>query len=128
MSCKCRVQALVNLRGTSPVWKETNVTSREDIWYKRARCLNHQARYLYLLVQIICLFAGLHKLCHPTIRDGSTWSKFGARGEHGDVFFFSNIGALLFSENFIRYSLHVCLREVKNSLLSFRHSYLRHFS
>ena len=29
---------------------------------------------------------GLHKLCHPTIRDGSTWSKFRARGEHGDVF------------------------------------------
>ena len=26
---------------------------------------------------------GLHKLCHPTIRDGSTWSKFGAHGEHG---------------------------------------------
>ena len=22
--------------------------------------------------------AGLHKLCHPTIQDGSTWSKFGA--------------------------------------------------
>ena len=34
--------------------------------------------------------AGLHKLYHPTIRDGSTWSKFGARGEHGDVFLFSN--------------------------------------
>ena len=27
---------------------------------------------------------GLHKLFHPTIRDGSTWSKFGARGEHGE--------------------------------------------
>ena len=38
--------------------------------------------------------AGLHKLCHPTIRDGSTWSKFGARGEHGDVFLLSNFGAL----------------------------------
>ena len=71
---------------------------------------------------------GLHKLCHPTIRDGSTWSKFGARGEHGDVFLFSNLGALGFSENLIRYSLHVCLREVKNNLFSFRHSYLRHFS
>ena len=30
--------------------------------------------------------AGLHNFFHPTIRDGSTWSKFGARGEHGDVF------------------------------------------
>ena len=38
--------------------------------------------------------AGLHNLFHPTIRDGSTWSKFGARGEHGDVFVFSNLGAL----------------------------------
>ena len=27
---------------------------------------------------------GLHNLFHPTIRDGSTWSNFGARGEHGD--------------------------------------------
>ena len=26
-------------------------------------------------------WAAMHKLCHPTIRDGSTWSKFGARGE-----------------------------------------------
>ena len=34
---------------------------------------------------------GLHKLCHPTIQDGSTWSKFGARGEHGDGFL---LGAL----------------------------------
>ena len=73
--------------------------------------------------------AGLHKLCHPTIQDGSMRSKFGARGEqHGDVFLFSNLGALWFSENLIRYSLHVCLREVKNSLFSFRHSYFQHFS
>ena len=72
--------------------------------------------------------AGLHKLCHPTIRDESTWSKFGARGEHGDVFLFSSLGALWFSENLIRYSLHVCLGEVKNNLFSFKHSYLRHFS
>ena len=46
----------------------------------------------------------------------STWSKFGAHGEHGDVFLFSNLGALWFSENLIRYSLHICLREVKNNL------------
>ena len=71
---------------------------------------------------------GLLNLFHPTIQDGSTWSKLGARGEHGDVFLFSNFGALWFSENLIRYSLYVCLREVKNNLFSFKHSYLRHFS
>ena len=70
----------------------------------------------------------LHNSFHPTIRDGSTWSKFGARGEHGDVLLFSNLGALWFSENLIRYSLHVCLGEVKNNLFSLKHSYLRHFS
>ena len=62
----------------------------------------------------ICMMtSGLHKLWHPGIRDTSTWSKFGAHEEHGDVFLFSNLGALWFSENLIRYSLHVCLREVK---------------
>ena len=40
------------------------------------------------------LDTGLHNSFHPTIRDGSTWSKFGARGEHGDVFLFSNLGVL----------------------------------
>ena len=72
--------------------------------------------------------AGLHKLRYPVVRDMSTWSKFGAHGEHGDVFLFSNLGALWFSENLIRYSLHICLREVKNNLFSFKNSYLRHFS
>ena len=43
--------------------------------------------------------SGLHKLWYPGIRDMSTWSKFGAHGEHGDVFLFSNLGALWFSEN-----------------------------
>ena len=38
--------------------------------------------------------AGLHKLCYPSIRDTSTWSKFGAHGEYGDVFLFSNSGEL----------------------------------
>ena len=38
--------------------------------------------------------AGLHKLWYPGIRDMSTWSKFRAHGEHGDVFLFSNLGAL----------------------------------
>ena len=32
------------------------------------------------------LTAGLHNSFHPTIRDGSTWSKFRAQREHGDVF------------------------------------------
>ena len=36
-----------------------------------------------------CHSPGVHKSFHPTIRDGSTWSKFGARGEDGDVFLFS---------------------------------------
>ena len=60
--------------------------------------------------------SGLHKFWYPGIRDTSTWSKFRAHGEHGDVFLFSNLGALWFSENLIRYSLHVCLREVKKNL------------
>ena len=29
---------------------------------------------------------GLHNSFNPAIQDGSMWSKFGARGEHGDVF------------------------------------------
>ena len=41
-----------------------------------------------------CQHSGLHKMCHPTIPDGSTWSNFGAHGEYGDVFLFSNLGAL----------------------------------
>ena len=89
--------------------------------------LNH-APETYLIVTIVIVQPGLHNLCHPTIQDGSTWSKFRARGEHGDVFLFSNLGAPWFSENLNRYSLHVCLGEVKNNLFSFKHSYLRHFS
>ena len=41
-----------------------------------------------------CCGAGLHKLWYPVVRDMSTWSKFGAHGERGDVFLFSNLGAL----------------------------------
>ena len=40
------------------------------------------------------LSTGLHKLWYPVVRDRSTWGKFGAHGEHGDVFLFSNLGAL----------------------------------
>ena len=46
------------------------------------------------VMKFVSCFAGLHKLWYPGIRDMSTWSKFGAHGEHGDVFLFSNLGAL----------------------------------
>ena len=55
---------------------------------------------LRMLIPHICherhehIRAGLHKLWYPGIRDMSMWSKFGAHGEHGDVFLFSNLGAL----------------------------------
>ena len=39
-------------------------------------------------------WTGLHKLWYPVVRDRSTWSKFGAHGEHGDVFLFYTLGAL----------------------------------
>ena len=35
---------------------------------------------IQLLESVIPPPAGLHNLFHPTIRDGSTWSKSGARG------------------------------------------------
>ena len=41
-----------------------------------------------------CHHPGLHNSFHPTIQDGSTWSMFGAHGEHGDVFLFSKLGVL----------------------------------
>ena len=50
-------------------------------------CLGEFFAFQYLLT-------GLHKLWYPVVRDMSTWSKFGAHGEHGDVFLFSNLGAL----------------------------------
>ena len=45
-------------------------------------------------IHIVWVGSGLHKLWYPGIRDRSTWSMFGAHGEHGDVFLFSNLGAL----------------------------------
>jgi len=48
----------------------------------------HQ-NYTNLPHKSLHLGSGVHKSFHPTIRDGSTWSKFGARGEHGDVLRFS---------------------------------------
>ena len=76
--------------------------------------------------EVVCRRPGLHKLWYPSIRDTSTSSKFGAHGEHGDVFLFSNLSALWFSENLIRYILYVCLREVKNNFFSFKHSGWEH--
>ena len=73
---------------------------------------------IFVVWSFVCQRSGLHRLWYATIRDTSTWSKFGAHGEHGDVFMFSNLGALWFSENLIRYSLHICLREVKNNFFS----------
>ena len=49
---------------------------------------------MVMLFVKMLLMAGLHKLWYPVVRDRSTWSKFGAHGEHGDVFLFSNLGAL----------------------------------
>ena len=49
---------------------------------------------LSLLTLLTMLTTGLHKLWYPSIRDTSMWSKFGAHGERGDVFLFSNLGAL----------------------------------
>ena len=46
------------------------------------------------VTRTLVLEAGLHKLWYPGIRDRSTWGKFGAHGEHGDVCLFSNLGAL----------------------------------
>ena len=67
---------------------------------------------LVLFRKLICFGSairpGVHKLFQPTSRAGSTWSKFGARGEHGecgedgkhgDVLRFSNLDVLRLSEN-----------------------------
>ena len=35
-------------------------------------------------IDTACSEAGVHKSFQPTSRAGSTWSKFGARGEHGE--------------------------------------------
>ena len=59
--------------------------------------VSYQTGYTFVIINVDCCRfprAGLHKLRYPGIRDMSTWSKFGAHGEHGDVFLFSNLGAL----------------------------------
>ena len=60
-------------------------------WLLPRGSTNVLAPLLFLGVR---LAAGLHKLWYPVVRDMSTLSKFGAHGEHGDVFLFSNSGAL----------------------------------
>ena len=102
----------------------------KELWYPTQTYLKTWSDLILMISELIIrecpCQTGLHKLWYPSIRDTSKWSKFGAHGEHGDVFLFSNLGALWFSANLFRYSLHVCLREVKNNF-SPKHSYLRHF-
>ena len=131
IQCKYELKLNINIRpntkvgvSINPIWTRHNRTFLFAVWSP-----NPSLPKMVKGNSIVAFFwAGLHKLWYPGIRDRSTWGKFGAHGEHGDVFLFSNLGALWFSENLIRYSLHVCLREVKNNLFSFKHSYLRHFS
>ena len=47
---------------------------------------------------IMMVSPGLHNLFHPTIRDGSMWSKFRA---HGDVFLFLRCALILRELNLI---------------------------
>ena len=47
-------------------------------------CLITERVFPKQVAKSIHLGSGLHNLFHPTIRDGSTWRKFGAHGEHGD--------------------------------------------
>ena len=60
----------------------------------QCRLLNPSKSELGKVAKQMLERAGLHKLWYPGIRDMSTWNKFGAHGEHGDVFLFSNLGAL----------------------------------
>ena len=53
-----------------------------------------ESKLVELKKPLVMVTTGLHKLWYPGIRDTSTRSKFGAHGEHGDVFLFSNLGAL----------------------------------
>ena len=142
LCCKCRWWRRAKTCPWSK-WREDEGSSR---------CEGERVCPSLQVIILLKYILMIHFFCHPgNVRDvvlgfgattqfavhrrrwtlSSSWSKFGAHGEHGehgDVFLFSNLGVLWFSENFIRYSLHVCLREVKNNLFSFKHSYLRHFS
>ena len=72
-----------------------NVRKREGAITRQKKNTQIQEFWgLYIESLLTCLLSGLHKLWYPGIRDRSTWGKFGAHGEHGDVFLFSNLGAL----------------------------------
>ena len=81
--------------GTIGFWS----TDNSNLVFVRA-CANFSIHPFLCSIILVHVFisdhpvAGLHKLWYPGIRDTSTWSKFGAHGEHGDVFLFSNLGAL----------------------------------
>ena len=57
---------------------------------------------------------GLHKLWYPGIRDMSRWSKFGAHGEHGDVFLYSNLGVSYPNRWSLYSSLDFCVDHISN--------------
>ena len=74
-----------------------------QFWWKAYYCVKSKHLQNMLLrgqsssqykVTKCSLSTGLQKLWYPSIRDTSTWSKFEAHGGHGDVFLFSNLGAL----------------------------------
>ena len=63
-----------------------------------------------------------------SIRDGSTRSKFRARGEHGDVFPVLQLRCARILNELNQIFIAYLLSEVENNFFSFRHSYWRHFS
>ena len=71
---------------------EKRITRPHIASHSALKGFSHTCKNIFILLGYFP--TGLHKLCYPTIRDRSTWSKFGAHGEHGDVFVFSNLGAL----------------------------------
>ena len=81
------VELLKHIKTTCQMWGTIELL-RDPIFKSALRELKKVVRTLSYV------YAGLHKLWYPGIRDMSTWSKFGAHGEHEDVFLFSNLGAL----------------------------------
>ena len=70
---------------------KTKLAEKVNVVKKAQDILNSRIAICNAILQ-----TGLHRLWYPnpSIRDTSTWSKFGAHGEHADVFLFSNLGAL----------------------------------
>ena len=79
----------------------TNVAmAKKDMQRTWQLWLKHNGRWnIWPKQKDFNLQSGLHNSFRPTIRDGSTWSKFRVCGEHGDLFLFSNLDAHWFSEN-----------------------------